>query len=381
MPINASYEYFAAERKYHEAKSKEDKLKCLQEMLKVAPSHKGGEKLVAEITGKIKKLKDELEKAEVQRKKTASGRSISVKKDGIGQIVLVGMPNSGKSTLLKNLTDADVKIAHHPFTTKKPEIGMIGFKNANIQLVEVPAILQGSSQGKAQGRELLSIVRTADAIVLVLNAFTAVQELKVLQKEIGNVFIELNRRKPKAKVVRSEFKGITVAGGKYLKISKKQLENFLKAHGMHHASLVLDEPVGLAELEEVLNTKLVYKKAIAIVMEENRELGKDVEVSLKKKVPIIRVKEFNEEKVKELKEKLFSMLDVILVHTKKPGDEAAKKPLALKKGSTVEDVAKTIHKDFVKLKYAKVWGSTKFAGQRVAKDYELKEGDVIEISV
>lgn len=379
MPINAGPEYFVAERKYQEAKTPEEKLKGLQEMLKVAPSHKGAEKLLAEITGKIKRLKEQIEKAEQQRKK-ASGKSIAVKKDGIGQIVLVGLPNSGKSTVLKALTNVDVEIAAHPFTTKKPEIGMIEYKNARIQLVEIPAIVKGSSEGKAQGKELLSIVRTADAIVLVLNACDALREFSVLKNELEKVSIVLNRRKPKVKIEQSSFKGITIAGKKYLKVSMKELEQFLKAHGMHHASIVLEEPAGLVELEEVLNTKLAYKKAVALAVENNCELGKEIGEKLNKKIPIIKVKEFDEGKVNELKEKFFSLLDVILVYTKKPGEEKAKKPLGLKRGATVEDAAKTIHKDFLKLKYAKVWGSTKFAGQRVAKDYKLKEGDVIEVS-
>ena len=65
--------------------------------------------------------------------------------------------------------------------------------------------------------------------------------------------------------------------------------------------------------------------------------------------------------------------------TKKPGEEKAEKPLALKEGSTVEDVANVLHKDFKKFKFAKIWGSGKFQGQRVARNYELKDGDTVEI--
>lgn len=380
MPINAGPEYFAAEQKYLAAKTNEDKLKYLQEMLRTAPRHKGSEKLLAEITGKIKKIKEQIEKAEAQRKKLASGRSISVKKEGIGQIVLVGAPNAGKSTLLKALTNADVEIASYAFTTKKPEVGMIEYNKANIQLVEVPAIVEGSSTGKAQGRELLSIVRTSDAIVLVLDACNAMQEFNVLQKEFQNSFIVLNKEKPKVKIEKSEFKGITISGNKYLKISFEELKQFLRGHGLYHVSIVLEEPVGLAELEEALNVKLVYKKALAVVMEKYCELDKETENELSKKIPIIKVKELDNETVNELKNRFFELLDVILIYTKKPREERAEKPLALKKGATIEDVAKAIHKDFLKLKYARVWGSTKYGGQRVTKDYKLQNNDVVEIS-
>lgn len=380
MVVNAGPEYFAAEQKYLNAKTNEEKLKCLNEMLRTAPKHKCSEHMLAEITGKIKKIKDAIEKAEEQRKRTAAGRSISVKKEGIGQIVLVGLPNAGKSTLLKALTNADVAIESHPFTTKKPVIGMIDFKKANIQLVEIPAIVKGSSAGKAQGKELLSIVRTTDAIVMVLDSMNALEEFNILKSEFENSSIVLNRRKPKAKVEKSEFKGITISGSKFLKISMEQLKQFLKGHSIHHASIILEENVGLMELEEVLNNKLVYKRAIAVLVEKYEPLRAEMERELNKQIPIIKVKALNADAINKLKEKFYELLEVILVYTKKPGEEIAEKPLALKKGAIIEDAAKAIHKDFARLKYAKVWGSTKYGGQRVMKDYKLQDGDIIEIS-
>ena len=119
MPINASIEFEKARGKYDAAQTQSEKLAALQEMRSTAPAHKGGEKLRAGISGKIAKLKKEMEKQRLQAKKS-SKFSINVKKEGDGQIVILGVPNSGKSYLLRELTGIDIEVASYPFTTTKP---------------------------------------------------------------------------------------------------------------------------------------------------------------------------------------------------------------------------------------------------------------------
>ena len=122
MPVNATYEYVEAQKKVDEAKTPQEKIKALESLLSACPTHKGAEKLRQEIKTKISKLKEKIEK---ERSKKASGFSISIKKEGAAQITLVGLTNSGKSTILKNLTGAKVEIADYAFTTKMPEIGVM----------------------------------------------------------------------------------------------------------------------------------------------------------------------------------------------------------------------------------------------------------------
>jgi ribosome-interacting GTPase 1 len=120
MPINAGFEFENAKKKYDKARTPLEKLLALQEMQSTAPGHKGAENLRREISRKIAILKRDMEKQKEQAKKAARGSSLAVRKEGAGQIVIIGLPNSGKSTLLKDLTNADVAIASYPFTTKKP---------------------------------------------------------------------------------------------------------------------------------------------------------------------------------------------------------------------------------------------------------------------
>ena len=184
MPINATVEYSLAEREFQEAETIEEKLKALRKMLSTAPTHKGAEKLRAHIRKQIAKYKEliALEKRSKKRK------SISIKKEGAGQIVLVGLPNSGKSTLLSKLSGKSVEIADYEFTTKEPLQRMIPFENVKIQCIEIPAIYEGFYENK-NGRQLFGLIRNADLVVLVLRNK---DDLKIIKKECEKANIILD---------------------------------------------------------------------------------------------------------------------------------------------------------------------------------------------
>lgn len=319
MPANVSIEYVKAEKRYREAKTLEEKLSALREMKKTMPKHKGAENLRAEISKKIKLLSKLLRKREEQRKRSA-GYTFSVKKDGIGQIVLLGTPNSGKSFFLNKLTNSGIRTASYPFSTIKPEVAMMEFEKANIQLVELPAIIRGSSQGKAMGNEILSIARNSDALILFVDNKEFEKKTRILLTELKSAGISIGEKN----------KGVTGSS---------------------------------------------CKKALIIVNNVNGE-----KIGFPKQLSFIPVIVWQETKEDILKKKIFELLDLILVYTKKPREKIAENPLPVRKGATVFEVAVQVHKDFKNsFKYAKIWGSGRFPGQRVAKNYEVKHNDVIEI--
>jgi small GTP-binding protein len=377
MPTNASYEYFRAQTKFEQARSAMEKLAALQEMISAAPKHKGAENLRAELSKKAALLRKEIEKQKEQQAKRGSGASISVKKEGIGQVALVGLPNSGKSTVLRTLTGVDVKIAPYEFTTTQPEVGMMDYKGAWIQLVEIPALIEGSSEGKANGTRLLSVIRNADAIVLVLSAEKALAELAVLKKELSSASIRVNESRPDIRIEQSEFKGISIAGKQFLKISVQQVEDFFKSLGKHNVSIVFNEEVkDIMRIAQALDEKIVYKKALVLL--NNKGLGVQ---ELKEKNAFV-LNDLKKDKG-ELGQRIFALLDRVIIYTKKPGQEAdLNEPLVLPKGATIEDVARQLHKELAsKIKSARVWGSTRFEGQKVGKDYALQNFDIVEIEV
>src|SRR3990167_2779311 len=152
MPVNAPMEYYKAEERFKSAKSKEEKIAALEEMIRLLPRHHGSENAHAQLTARLAKLKKESDKK--------GARHVGVKKEGDGQICIIGLANSGKSTLLAKLTDAKPKISATPYTTTKPEIGMMDYKGIKIQLIEVPSTFDP---------EFMSIARGADAIAVVAN--------------------------------------------------------------------------------------------------------------------------------------------------------------------------------------------------------------------
>jgi len=152
MPVNAPAEYFRAEEKFHSAKTKEEKIAALEEMIRLLPRHHGSENALAQLKSRLAKLRKEGKTSGKGR-----GRVLSIVKEGDAQVCLIGFTNSGKSYLLSKLTGAKPEIANHPYTTTKPEIGMIDYNGVKIQLVEIPSTFEP---------KYVSVARTADLILL-----------------------------------------------------------------------------------------------------------------------------------------------------------------------------------------------------------------------
>lgn len=360
MSTNASIDYGVAQNKYHAAKSPEEKLAALMEMQTYAPKHKGAEKLRYDLTKKIAEYRSEIERLKASAPKHGGGSSsMYIKKDGTGQIVIVGLPNSGKSWLLNKIVGKEITpVTPYPFATKVPAPGMFEYDNSLVQLVELPAIIEGSSDGKAQGKEIIGIIRNADAILFTI---TDDSQKEVLINELAKSYVYLNRTRPPIVVKGSSFPEVQISGKEFLAFPVEQLEQYLKNSGYTNSQVLISGKINsISEVAEALNETIVYKKAI-----------------------FVNPYTVDDHSLSDLKDKLFLMLNKILVFTKKPGADAdTSDPLSLEKDSTVYDLAKLLHKDFAKnLKFAKVWGSTKFPGQRVGPDYILKNKDIVEISI
>lgn len=179
MPVNPTVQYQKAEQEYLEANTPEEQLTALQKMLSLCPKHKGTEKLQKQIKTKIAKLKDSIKKSA----KKGSYQKVSIKKEGAAIICIVGTTNSGKSTLLNKLTNANAKIADYPFTTKKPIQGILDYKGIKLQIVEIPAIVE-SFQSTELGPSLLAIIKQSNLIIL---TFNTPEEKKLLDKELAGI--------------------------------------------------------------------------------------------------------------------------------------------------------------------------------------------------
>ncbi len=182
MPVNAGIEYGKAEQEYLQADTQEEKLQCLQKMLSLCPKHKSSEKLQKEIKTKIAKLKDSIKKSS----KKGSYQKISFKREGAALVCIVGTTNSGRSTLLNKLTNANAKVAEYKFTTKKPIQGILDYKGIKLQIIEIPAIVENFHETEL-GPSLLAIIKQANLVIL---TFNTPEDKKLLDKELANINVK-----------------------------------------------------------------------------------------------------------------------------------------------------------------------------------------------
>ncbi len=328
MPANLTPQYLEAELKFKQAKTTPEKIKALEAMMAVIPKHKGTERLRGQLKSRMAKLREELQRRPAVAK---AEQAYNIRREGAAQVVLLGLPNSGKSSLLCQITGASSEVADYPFTTQKPIPGMMKYENLQVQLVDTPPIqLDHTEPG------FPNLIRNADAVLLLVD----LTEDPIFQMDV--LLKELNKMRVK------------VAG-------KGPIPSLEQGWACLRALLV--------------GNKCDVKNAI--------EAYRRIEARFRDTLPILPISAKEGMNSDELKKEIYQVLDIVRVYTKIPGKEAdLTEPVILKKGSNVGDVAASIHKDFVaKLRYAKIWGSGKFEGQMVKRDYLVSEGDVIELHI
>ncbi|MCK5558027.1 MAG: 50S ribosome-binding GTPase [Candidatus Hydrogenedentes bacterium] len=331
MPANLTPEYITAEKLYREAKEPEEKLRCLQEMLRVIPKHKGTDHMQGDLKRRISQLKERID-----ARRTAGKRkrpSYILRKEGAGQVALVGPPNAGKSQLLAALTEATPDVAPYPFTTLKPVPGMMRYENVSVQLVELPAISDEHIE-----KWVFECVRAADAVLVVIDLAAADPDV--------------------------------------------QLERTLKMLEDARVMLYGDsgEPVSSSFIYKTCRGHIVANKLDVDGAQDALELLPElVNIDL----PVLAVSARTGAGLDELRHAAFELLDVMRIYTKPAGKRAdMETPYTIKTGSTVLEFAAAVHKDFAEgFKSARVWGSSKFGGQAVSGDYVLHDGDVVGLHV
>ncbi len=333
MPANLTPQYKEAEERFRMASSDDEKLACLEEMMRLIPKHKGTEKMRADIKTRMSKIR-----ARMTSGKTSGGGGKRtsymdhIEKHGAAQLVLLGPPNTGKSSLIKLVTNSEPEIADYPFTTRMPMPAMMPYDTLQFQLVDMPPITTDTYDGW-----MSNLIRNADMILMVVDVASddLLESLEDTLRAIAEAGIVLVGEK-----IPEEYEG-SVFCKKTLILANKV--------GMDNA------PDNLEILKEFFGNKF----------------------------PILPISVEKQRNIEQFKRRVFEILEIIRVYTKTPGkDVEYKDPIVLPIGSTVEDAAISIHKDFAeKLQYAKVWGADKFDGQRVTNSFELSDGDIIEFHI
>lgn len=290
--LNAGPEYYAAEERHRQAKTYEEKMAALLEMLKYCPKHKAAHSVLMEVRGKIAELRKEHLK-EQRVKASKRGHGDYVKRQGDAQVCLLGFANAGKTALFNAITGLHMPSTPIPFESSMAHPGMMQFEKVDVQVLDLPSV---TPSNKAL---LFSFARNADLNLVVIDPLQNEWEQKQFFAEV-----------PRAWFV----------------VSKNSFARTNDSGGFSYDA-------------------------------------------------------FNPNSMAGFKPLLVQKLDLIRVYTKSPrGEVDRKKPFVIRNGATVLEIAKLIHKEFyANLKYARLWGSARFAGQQVSPDYKLKDGDVLEL--
>ncbi|MBI4639247.1 MAG: 50S ribosome-binding GTPase [Candidatus Tectomicrobia bacterium] len=241
----------------------------------------------------------------------------AVKKEGVAQVAIIGPPNAGKSSLLKAFSGVQIKVAPYMFTTTKPIPAIIHYGGAPLQLVEVPGLIEGASHGTGHGKAFLSQAHSADVLVFLHDGEQPPTHLEIVMHEVEGAGV---------------------------------LTPFVIACGK------VDTQAGRKSFD-VLKVRFPD-------------------------VPVVGVSGLTGEGLDELLAAVWSVLGLIRVYPR-IRDQVEPDPFVLEEGATVQDFAAAIHKELrEQARWAHIWGpSAKFQGQRVGPNFELHDGDEVELDL
>ncbi len=315
MPANLTPQYLEAEKRFKAGGTSLEKIAALQEMMAIIPKHKGTEKIRAELKRKLSALRKE----STQKKSTARKDPFHLEREGARQLVLVGAPNAGKSSILVSLTHARPEIADYPFTTRAPIPGMLTYEEVHLQLVDLPPVSSDHMESWVP-----QIIGNADAVLWIsdLSDDGVLDGMESTVNVLRNAKIELDHRKT------------LIVGTK------------LDAPGAEDRGQILREAYGahfpIIEFSSIKHTQI-----------ETQTIGR----------------------------KIYEFLDLVRVYTKVPGKKTdLRDPFVLGRGGTVLDLAAIVHRNLATdLKFAKVWGGATPGGLRVGRQFVLDDGDIVEL--
>ncbi len=358
-----------------------EKIQAIQDEMHRTQVNKHTEHHLGLLKAKIAKLKRE----EEQDKNRSGGSSLSyaVKRSGDATVVLIGLPSVGKSTLVNRLTNTKSKVAGYHFTTLTVVPGMMEYKGARIQILDLPGIIKGASSGKGLGKRVLSVVRSADLILFITEVYQP-DALSVLKEEVRNIGVRPDERKPKLTIEKTNSDGIAVnALVKMTHMTIETVKKVLQEFDINNARVIVGEDMSYDQLIDVVlqNRKYVpsltvLNKIDLVTPEALNEIKSKIDYDF---LPISADANFN---IDQLKEKIYERLDLIRVFMRPKGEETDyEKPMIVKSDASVLDVCNKVHREMkTTLRYAQIYGkSAKYNGQKVGITHRLMDEDVITL--
>ncbi|HLH86241.1 MAG TPA: GTP-binding protein [Thermoplasmataceae archaeon] len=353
----------------------QERIKEIEDELKRTEYNKATEKHIGLLKAKLSKLETEM----LSHRK-GGGEGFAIPKSGDATVALVGYPNVGKSSILNALTDQTSETGNFAFTTLRVVPGILNYRGAQIQILDLPGIIENASSGAGRGREVLSIVRNADLVLLVTDV--EAKGLDRIVNELHRAGIVLNRRRKNISLKKGNSGGIKIHKPKKVDIDDEQIRMVLKEFKITNADLFIRENVTVDDIIDYLRGSTVYASCLVAVNKTDLPYDETSLEPLRMFGPVVKVSAATGKGIEELKEQIFQSLSLIRVFLKdKSGYVDLERPMVLRSGATVRDVVRKISREMLQsFRYAILTGpGRKIGEQRVGLDFYLMDGDTITI--
>ncbi len=362
--------------------SLEEQIAAIEDEIRRTPYNKATSGHIGRLRARIAFLRLEREK---RSRGKGGGIGYAVRKSGHATVALVGYPSVGKSTLLTRLTGANSQAAAYDFTTVSIIPGMMDAAGASVQVLDMPGLVPGASRGRGRGREVLSVVRSADLVLFMIDKDHP--DFRGLREELEDAGVRVNARRPRVIVTPAARGGLTITSTvKLTRLDPESATGIAREFGLHNGSIVFREDATAEQLIDVLAGNRVYLPAILAVNKSDLLAPADrakIREQVKPFEPIFIAAESGQN-LDELVLALVRALAFIRVYLRPPGGEADRvEPLILRGGSRIQDLLARLPPDLGKnFKAALVWGrSARFPGQTVGRDHALADEDVVTVLV
>jgi len=362
-----------------EKKTNYDKIREFEQELSTTKYNKRTQHHIGLVKAKIANLK----KKEIARSSSKGKKEgYSVRKTGDGTVIMLGFPSVGKSTLLNKITNANSPIGTYDFTTLSVIPGTMEYKHAKIQILDVPGVVSGAASGRGRGKEVLAVMRNCDLVLMLLDV-NRLGEYNVLLKEVYETGIRLDQKKPDVRIKKKARGGIRI--GKTVQLpdlDDATIKGIMKEFSISNAEVLIRTPINADQFIDCIEGNKKYVNAIIVINKIDIATPEQIEDAKRKFPDAILICANNPFNINELKEKIYSGLELINIYLKEVRKKADLKiPLIINKNCTIEKVCNKLHRDFVtKFKFARVWGkSAKFGGQMLRLKHKLLDGDIVEI--
>jgi ribosome-interacting GTPase 1 len=378
LPTNVTPEFDRQRIIYEETEDLAQRIVELEKLLSLAPRHKGAERMKGDYRKKLAVLKAQLEKKrDLDRARRSGGGPEEgvVRKEGAGQVCLIGVTNSGKSTLINAVSNADFDVGDYPFTTPIPTPAMLTL------------VFEGSHEAGI-GRQALAVARNSDCIALIIDLSQDIDsQMNTILGELDAARIRLNREKSAIRIERVGLGGHMLYGAQNFQGDIEEVKEYLSARRITNIIVRFQKPATFDQLVDAMDSSVAYVRALVVATKGDSEGSearyKELEEKYSDRFDIIPVSAETNENLDGMSWAFYEHLDILRVYTKIPGKHREDKPIVLPEGSVVEDAAMKVHKELFVERFRSaviLRANDKIKRRTVGLNYPLIDGDILQLA-